>query len=142
MRRLALHAGIIFTGTVEKVERLAPAAPGDVGVVRVTFRVSEALRGATAGATLTINEWDALWTGANRYRPGERLLLFLYPPSGSLGLTSTVGGERGRIRVSESRLSIASVARQIADPYGSTVADCDGQPWWALKPRLLRVPLD
>src|SRR5713226_8041859 len=39
-----------------------------------------------------------LWSSGQRYRVGERVLLFLYPPS-KLGLTSTVGAEIGRFRV-------------------------------------------
>ena len=112
LRQLARDAGIIFRGAVERVERVAPA-PGDVGTVRVTFRIAEALRGATPGEALTIREWDGLWHAGDRYRVGEHLLLFLYPPSGDLGLTTTVGGEQGRIRVADSQLSIAALARQI-----------------------------
>ena len=36
--------------------------------------------------------------GGQRYRVGERVLLFLYPPS-KLGLTSCVGGRMGRFTV-------------------------------------------
>ena len=41
---------------------------------------------------------DRLWSGAQRYRVGERVLLFLYPPS-KLGLTSCVGGAVGRFTI-------------------------------------------
>lgn len=116
LRRLARDAGLIFSGTVETIEPVAPASPGDIGVVRVTFRVREALRGATAGEALTISEWDGLWKAGDRYRVGETLLLFFYPPSGDLGLTTTVGGKLGRISPADSPLSIAALARQIADP--------------------------
>ncbi|MGZ4822472.1 MAG: hypothetical protein ACXVZM_12780 [Terriglobales bacterium] len=118
LRQLAGNAGMIFSGVVEKVERVAPVA-GDVGTVRVTFRVAEALRGASPGEVLTISEWDGLWNAGDRYRVGERLLLFLYSPSNSLGLTTTVAGEQGRIRAADSPLTIAAVARQIGeDPPG------------------------
>jgi hypothetical protein len=112
LRQFARDAGIIFSGTVEKIERVAPV-PGDVGTVRVTFRIADALRGATPGEALTISEWNGLWNAGDRYRVGEQLLLFLYPPSADLGLTTTVGGERGRIRVADSHLSISALARQI-----------------------------
>ncbi|MBZ5569077.1 MAG: hypothetical protein LAN64_14655 [Acidobacteriia bacterium] len=115
LRRLARDAGLIFSGTVTRIEHVAPAARGDIGVVRVTFRVSDALRGATPGEALTISEWDGLWTAGDRYRVGENLLLFLYPPSGDLGLTTPVGGEQGRISLADSQLSIAAVARLLAD---------------------------
>ena len=114
LRRLARDAGIIFSGTVQKIEPVASAAPGDIGLVRITFLVEDALRGATAGEPLTVSEWDGLWTSGDRYRVGEDLLLFLYPPSGDLGLTTTVAGTRGRISLADSQLSMAAVARQIA----------------------------
>src|SRR5258708_29179611 len=44
---------------------------------------------------LTIHEWAGLWSIGERYRLGERVLLFLYPPS-KLGLTSPVAGAVGR----------------------------------------------
>jgi hypothetical protein len=115
LRPLARDAGIIFSGTVQKIEPAASAAPGDIGLVRITFLVTDALRGATAGEPLTISEWDGLWTSGDRYRVGEDLLLFLYPPSGNLGLTTTVAGTRGRISLANSPLSMAAVALQIAD---------------------------
>ncbi|MBZ5510418.1 MAG: hypothetical protein LAN70_04535 [Acidobacteriia bacterium] len=115
LRRLAHDAGIIFIGTVQKIEPVASAAPGDIGVVRITFLVEDALRGATAGELLTVSEWDRLWTSGDRYRVGEELLLFLYPPSENLGLTSTVAGTRGHISLADSPLSMAAVAQQIAD---------------------------
>jgi hypothetical protein len=114
LRQLARDAGIIFSGAVEKVERVAPA-PGDVGTVRITFRVAEALRGASRGQVLTISEWDGLWHAGDRYRVGERLLLFLYAPSDGLGLTTTVAGDQGRIRAADSTLTMAAVARQIGE---------------------------
>jgi hypothetical protein len=99
---------------VQKIEPAASAAPGDIGLVRITFRVSDALRGAIPGKPLTFSEWDGLWASGDRYRVGEDLLLFLYPPSGDLGLTTTVAGTRGRISLANSPLSMAAVARQIA----------------------------
>jgi hypothetical protein len=50
------------------------------------------------GEVLAVREWAGLWTSGDRYRPGERLLLFLYRPS-KLGLTSLVGGPLGRFPV-------------------------------------------
>ena len=114
LRALARDAGIIFRGTVLKIEPVPPAAAGQIGRLRVTFLVQDALRGATAGAKLTIAEWDGLWIAGDRYRVGEDLLLFLYPPSPGLGLTTTVGGTRGRISLAGSQLSMAAVAQQIA----------------------------
>lgn len=53
------------------------------------------MRGTSAGQSLTIHEWAGLWNGGERYRVGERVLLFLYSPS-KLGLTSPVAGAMGR----------------------------------------------
>jgi hypothetical protein len=66
--------------------------------VAITFHVENALRGATPGENLTVTQWIGLWTGGQRYRVGEHLLLFLYPAS-KLGLTSCVAGETGRFSI-------------------------------------------
>jgi hypothetical protein len=66
--------------------------------VRITFRVEHGIRGVHRGQTLTIREWAGLWESGERYRPGEPVLLFLYPPS-KLGLTSTVGGASGHFAI-------------------------------------------
>jgi hypothetical protein len=95
---LTLKAGYIFSGTVKAVQRLAPRSNGDVAVMRITFHVDRGLRGTRTGQTLVIHEWAGLWQAGDRYRPGERVMLFLYPPS-KLGLTSPVGGESGRFGV-------------------------------------------
>jgi hypothetical protein len=92
--QFARAAGMIFSGTVMKIER-RPARPGQsVESVAVTFHIESALRGATAGKNLTINQWIGPWSSGQRYAVGERVLLFLYPKS-KLGLTSCVGGPMG-----------------------------------------------
>jgi hypothetical protein len=102
-------AGIIFSGQVTSVGRadsLAERADGhaaspsgqSAAATLVTFKVEHALRGATTGQNLTIREWAGLWTARERYRVGERVLLFLYPPS-KLGLTSPVSGPMGRFAI-------------------------------------------
>jgi|GraSoiStandDraft_60_1057301.scaffolds.fasta_scaffold32622_2 hypothetical protein len=94
-------AGTIFSGTVTKIERRPAAARQSVETVAVTFRIENALRGATPGQDLTITQWIGLWSSGQRYRVGERVLLFLYPVS-KLGLTSCVGGALGRFAVDRS----------------------------------------
>jgi hypothetical protein len=89
-------AGIIFSGHVTSVAR-APSSRGPVSTA-VTFKVEHAMRGTSAGRDLTIHEWAGLWTRGERYRVGERVLLFLYSPS-KLGLTSPVAGPIGRFAV-------------------------------------------
>jgi hypothetical protein len=95
---LILKAGYIFSGTVKAVERVTPRVNGSVAVMRITFHVDRGLRGTRTGQTLVIREWAGLWQAGDRYRPGERVMLFLYPPS-KLGLTSPVGGGSGRFVV-------------------------------------------
>ena len=90
-------AGYIFAGTVKSVERAAPKGNG-VATVLINFHVDQAMRGVRTGQTLAIREWAGLWESGERYRPGERVMLFLYPPS-KLGLTSPVGGPMGRFKI-------------------------------------------
>lgn len=98
LREITRPAGYIFAGRVQSIEYLSPKTPDEVATVRITFQVERAIRGTHTGTSLVIREWAGLWTGGQRYRLGERLLLFLYPPS-RLGLTSPVGGPRGRFAI-------------------------------------------
>jgi len=94
-------AGTIFSGTVTKIERRPATAGQSVETVAVTFRIENALRGAMPGQDLTITQGIGLWSSGQRYREGEKVLLFLYPVS-KLGLTSCVGGTLGRFAVDRS----------------------------------------
>ena len=95
---IARAAGTIFSGTVTSIAR-RPARHGQaVETVAITFHVENAIRGVTPGEDLTISQWIGLWSGGQRYRVGERVLLFLYPPS-KLGLTSCVAGGMGRFTI-------------------------------------------
>jgi len=96
---LMRNSGYIFAGTVVRVERTA-AAKNRVAAIQVTFHVEKALRGVHTGQMLVIREWPGLWQAGERYRPGERVMLFLYPPS-KLGLTSPVGAAMGRFQVDQ-----------------------------------------
>jgi hypothetical protein len=101
LSQLANGAGTIFSGTVARVT-YQPAIRGHaVARVSVTFHVENAVRGATRGRDFTVREWFGLWQNGQRYRVGERVLLFLYPPS-KLGLTSSVGGAMGRFAMDSS----------------------------------------
>jgi hypothetical protein len=95
---LARSAGTIFSGTVTAIAR-QPATRGQaVETVAITFHIENTIRGAVPGEDLTISQWSGLWSTGQRYRVGERVLLFLYPPS-KLGLTSCVAGGIGRFAV-------------------------------------------
>lgn len=91
-------AGMIFSGTVKKVERRPATRGQEVETVAITFHVETAIRGATPGDDVVISQWMGLWSSGQRYRVGERVLLVLYPPS-KLGLTSSVGGPLGRFAI-------------------------------------------
>ena len=102
---LTLSAGYIFAGTVKSIARAAPNK-NDVATVQINFHVDQGMRGVRTGQTLTIREWAGLWSSGERYRIGERVLLFLYPPS-KLGLTSPVQGPMGRFRIgSDGRVGV------------------------------------
>jgi hypothetical protein len=97
-KQLADAAGAIFSGTVKSVAR-QPASSGEaIETVAITFHVEQAIRGATPGEDLIISQWMGAWSSGQRYRVGDRLLVFLYPPS-KLGLTSCVAGGLGRFTV-------------------------------------------
>jgi hypothetical protein len=94
-QQMVSAAGIIFAGHVTFIGRVASSSGPDPASTTVTFQVEHAMRGASPGQNLTIHEWAGLWASGERYRIGERVLLFLYSPS-KLGLTSPVAGAMGR----------------------------------------------
>ena len=96
--QLTRRSGYIFGGTVTSVSRAAAGTSGGFATVRISFRVEQAVLGVRSGHTLTISEWAGLWDAGERYHPGKRVMLFLYPTS-RLGLTSSVGGGQGRFRI-------------------------------------------
>ena len=110
LSQLLRDSGYIFSGTVTRVKPLAPAKSGGVATVEITFRVEEAIRGVEPGQTLIIREWAGLWNAGDRYRPGERLVLFLHRSS-RLGLTSPVGGRMGRFEVDSNGQVVLEQAR-------------------------------
>lgn len=116
--QLAGAAGIIFSGHVTSVARSPSISGRPLSSTSVTFQVERAMRGASAGQSLTIHEWAGLWTSGARYRVGERVLLFLYAPS-KLGLTSPVAGGIGKFEMdSEGRvvMNAQQAAILAADP--------------------------
>jgi len=98
LQQLLRPAGYVFAGRVAAVEYLPAKTAGEVATVRITLKVEQGIRGAKNGSTFMVREWAGLWNAGERYRVGERLLLFLYPRS-RLGLTSAVGGPKGRLLV-------------------------------------------
>jgi hypothetical protein len=113
-RQMVRSAGIIFSGRVTAVG--ASSSPSRDASNTVTFQVEDALRSTSKGQILTIQEWAGRWAGGERYRVGERVLLFLYAPS-TLGLTSTVAGAMGRFAV-DSQGKIVMSPQHIANFAG------------------------
>lgn len=95
LRQLTRPAGYIFAGRVQAVRYVPPTARSQVATIQITFRVEQGLKGVRSGRTFIMREWAGASDAGRRYRAGERMVLFLYPTS-KLGLTSPVGGERGR----------------------------------------------
>lgn len=110
--QLTRAAGSIFSGTVTSIAHRPATRANTVETVAITFHVENAIRGATPGSDFTISQWIGLWAAGQRYRVGERVLLFLYPPS-KLGLTSCVAAPIGRFSINASgRVSLT--AQQLA----------------------------
>jgi hypothetical protein len=123
LSQIVSSAGIIFSGRVTAVGTAGVPAVSpperSSAWTAVTFQVEYALRGTTAGRSLTIHEWSGLSSGSHKenYRIGERVFLFLYPPS-RLGFTSPVGGGAGRFAV-DSQGNVAMNTQHVsvlADP--------------------------
>lgn len=134
--QLAQAAGRIFSGTVTAISAHTASGQG-METVFITFHVEQAIRGVTAGENVTISQWMGAWSSGQRYRVGERVLLFLYPPS-KLGLTSCVGGSLGRFTVdSMGRVQLSAQHHSAfrADPILS------GKSWASLSDFALAIEL-
>jgi hypothetical protein len=97
LTQLTKKAGFIFAGRVLRVEYSA-SQPDRVPVVQIALQVERALRGTDRGQTFILTQWAGAWDSGPRFRPGQHLLLFLYPRSPT-GLTSVVGGRLGQFDV-------------------------------------------
>ncbi len=117
-RQLVRSAGIIFSGRVIFIGHAASPLRPNPACTTVTFQVENAIRGASRGRNLTIHEWAGLWMSGERYRVGERVLLFLYSPS-NLGLTSPVAGALGKFTM-DSQGQIVMSALHIATFAGDS----------------------
>ena len=102
-KQLSRRAGMIFAGTVLSAQNRAVKragnnrlAPGATPAIELSFRVDEAIAGVERGQILTIREWAGAWSMHRPMTKGQRILIFLYPPS-RLGLTSPVGGSVGQV---------------------------------------------
>lgn len=112
LREVTAHAGTILVGRVVSIKPMPPGSTDQVGCVQITLQVEQGIQGARAGEHFSFREWAGLWSGADRYRLGQRMMLFLYTPSG-LGLTSPVGGAAGRLPIDASgRVRLTPAQRQ------------------------------
>ena len=128
LQQMVRAAGIIFSGRVTAIGYTGSGGR-DPASNAITFQVEHAVRGTSAGQVLTIQEWAGLWNGGERYRVGERVLLFLYSPS-KLGLTSPVAGAMGRFAVDPQGMIVMSlqhIANFAGDPtlIGKTIVPYD-----------------
>ncbi len=111
LKLVTRQAGIIFVGRVVSIEPLRTPPSSQVNGVQIAVQVEQGIRGARTGDLTSFREWAGLWSGGARYRVGQRLVLFLYPPS-SLGFTSPVGGTAGRFTVDRNDAVVLTSAQQ------------------------------
>jgi hypothetical protein len=95
-KELSRSAGMVFSGTVLSVETQPAGKDRPLPLISTKFRVDRAIAGVRSGQVLTVREWAGAWPLHRAMRGGQRLLIFLYPPS-RLGLTSPVGGPLGQV---------------------------------------------
>ena len=88
------------------------AAPANVPAIELRFRVDRPIAGVEPGQVLTIREWTGALSRQRPLRRGDRVLIFLYPPS-RLGLTSPVGGSQGQVLLDPSGQFVAAQAPSI-----------------------------
>jgi hypothetical protein len=123
MRSLSARAGVIFVGQVEKIQP-------NSGVVDIVFSVQQHVSG-DVGETYTLREWSGKWAGGQqRYRVGERAMVFLYPPNAA-GISSPVDGMAGVVPIvptgadEEPLLDVRFLATRVERPVGAPIADSD-----------------
>ena len=130
---LARHAAIIFFGRVTGISRIVPETGAAEPSLQVTFAIENGVRGTQTGEEFHLLEWPGRWQTGERYRIGERYLLFLHAPNAA-GLTSPVGGTAGRFLVdSKGTIDLSSVAppgteRNIPASDSSPVSDPPERP--------------
>ncbi|MGD0792031.1 MAG: hypothetical protein ABR920_09695 [Terriglobales bacterium] len=120
-KQLSRRAGMIFAGTVlaaaTQTAATDRAVPGTTPAVQLSFRVDQPIAGVERGQVLTIHEWAGAWAMHRPMRSGQRVLIFLYPPS-RLGLTSPVGGSLGQVALDPSGKNVSEHARKPAAAIG------------------------
>jgi hypothetical protein len=131
-KQFSRRAGMIFAGTVlattpqtvkpqtgaavDRVVTMTP--PGTAPSIQLSFRVDKAIAGVEPGQILTIQEWAGAWAMQRPMRPGQHILIFLYPPS-HLGFTSPVGGSMGQIALDASGKNVAEHQQRPVAPVAN-----------------------
>ena len=77
-----------------------------IPAVELRFRIDRPIAGVQPGQILTVHEWTGISSRQPTLSAGDRVLIFLYPPS-RLGLTSPVDGPQGQIRLDSSGQNVA-----------------------------------
>ena len=107
---LASRAAVIFTG---QVLAITPSA----GVVDIRFQIDTPIRNSPQNGDYVLREWAGLWTGhPNRYRVGQRVLLFL-AARGAAGMSAPVDVNDGIVPL------MATAQQPIMDASGTVPAD-------------------
>lgn len=95
-RQMSRASGMIFSGTVLRIEAQPSGKVRPLPLMLTRFRVDRAIAGVRSGEVLTVREWAVAQSMQRTMSRGERVLIFLYAPS-RLGLTSPVGGRIGQV---------------------------------------------
>ncbi len=112
---LARYAAIILFGRVTDVSRIVPESEAAEPALQISLAVENGVRGAQTGGEFRLLEWPGRWQSGERYRIGERYLLFLHAPNAA-GLTSPVGGNAGRFLIdNKGTIDISSAAPPSAE---------------------------
>lgn len=119
LHSMSRRAGVIFTGQVVGVRRLAGEG---AGVVEIEFRVDDTIRGVRGGK-YAVREWAGLWPGGETpFVVGQRYLMLLHAP-GRGGLSSPVGGMDGAIPLVAGAISSADATGKSVEQATGLIAD-------------------
>lgn len=130
---MARRAGVVAAGEIVQVRPGTHPRYPRLGVTFVTLRVSESFKGTRSGMLtfMQIGHAGDARPPANgarymripdlpQYRPGEEVLLFLYPAT-ETGLTSPVDGHRGKLALRRDARSGAT--RVVGGPLSPTAKE-------------------
>jgi hypothetical protein len=123
LRSLASRAGIVFVGQVESIQP-------NGGVMEIVFNVQQQVIGEV-GDTYTLREWSGRWSGGQeRYRKGQRAMVFLYAPNAA-GISSPVDGMAGVVPLvpmgadAEPLLDVRWLATRVERHVGEPIVDAE-----------------